>query len=159
MIMLLFSTACFGKDSDLCSELNKKYYDDDYGQRFGFTVLCAFLGAAGGAAIWYAKTMKELNDIDQDYEDYDFEDYESAREWLENRKKDSEENAKEELGSWVLGGAVIGSILGIVLYPESNSYSLINFSTEQKPKIRIPMPNYIIRNKRITSPIIEYNLK
>ncbi len=159
LIMSLFSTICFGKDSGLSSDLNKKYDDGNFGRQIGFAVLCGFLGAAGGAAIWYAKTMKELNDIDQEYEDLDFEDLQSAEEWLENRKKDTEENAKDELGNWVLGGAVVGSVLGILLYPESDSYSLINFSTEQKTKIRIPRPNYNIQSKRIIIPLIKYNFK
>ncbi len=159
VIISLASTTCFGSDSALSSNLNKKYYNDDFGQRFTFTVLCACLGAAGGAAIWYAQKMKELNDIDEDYEAYNFDDLESAQEWLENKKKETEENAKEELGSWVLGGAIIGSVLGTVLYPESNSYGMINFSSERKPKIRIPLPNYNIQKKRITIPIIEYNFR
>lgn len=159
LIILLFSATCFGDDPDIASNLKKKYDAENVGQQLSFTFLCAALGAAGGAAIWYIKTMKELNDVEQDYNVYDFKDYESAKEWLENKKKETEKEAKAELGSWVLGGAIIGAVLGIALYPESDSYSLINFSSKQKPRIRIPLPNYNIQKKRITIPIIEYNFR
>ena len=159
-IPLLFTSISYGQVAKLSNSNHKKYYQSDFGQQLVFTMFCSVLGAAGGAGLWYVKFSKKLNDNVDDYYNNieNYQNYDSLEAWLAERENEKKQ-AKKELGEWIIGGAIVGALFGVIIYPESSRTSMINFSAGEKPQLRVPKVQFNWNRNRITVPIIEYTFK